>query len=84
MHVEFFGIPRERAGIAEVEIEAATLGQALSVLASRFPSLGDLMPAGQLHTSVAANLNGDLFVSDPATSISADDRLILLSADAGG
>ena len=27
MHVEFLGIPRERAGVSEIEIEARTLGQ---------------------------------------------------------
>ena len=84
MHVEFLGIPRERAGIAEVEIDAATLGQALTVLASRFPALRELIADNRLHSSVAANLNGDLFVNDPNTVLGADDRLLLISADAGG
>ena len=84
MHVEFLGIPRERAGVPEVEIDAETLGQALTVLASRFPALRELIPAGGLHASVAANLNGDQFVRDLNTSLAADDRLLLLSADAGG
>ncbi len=84
MHVEFLGIPRERAGIAEVEIDAATLGQALAALAARFPALRELITADRLHSSIAANLNGDVFVSDPATSLAADDHLLLLSADAGG
>jgi molybdopterin converting factor small subunit len=84
MHVEFLGIPRERAGISEVEIDAATLGQAVATLAIRFPSLRELIVGGRLHASVAANLNGDRFVSDPETSLTATDRLLLLSADAGG
>jgi molybdopterin converting factor small subunit len=84
MHVEFLGIPRERAGLAEIEVEATTLGQALAVLAIRFPALRELIVAGRLHASMAANLNGDQFVSDPETSLNADDRLLLLSADAGG
>jgi molybdopterin converting factor small subunit len=84
MHVEFLGIPRERAGLSEVEIDAGTLGEALAVLAARFPALRELMTAGGLHASVAANLNGDQFVSDLNTSLAADDRLLLLSADAGG
>jgi hypothetical protein len=33
---------------------------------------------------VAANLNADLFVSDPRTALGKDDRLLILSADAGG
>jgi molybdopterin converting factor small subunit len=84
MHVEFLGIPRERAGVPEVEIDAATLGQALTTLAARFPALRELITAGGLHGSVAASLNGDRFVTDPSTSLEAGDHLLLLSADAGG
>jgi len=84
MHVEFLGIPRERAGLSELEIEAETLGQVLDVLAARFPRLRDLLTEGRLHPSLAASLNADLFISDPATRLVNDDRLLILSADAGG
>jgi molybdopterin converting factor small subunit len=84
MHVEFLGIPRERAGISEIEVDAATLGQVLGTLAVRFPALRELMTADGLHSSIAANLNGDAFVTDPATTLAANDRLLLLSADVGG
>jgi molybdopterin converting factor small subunit len=84
MHVEFLGIPRERAGISELEIEADTLGELVGVLALRFPAFGELVAAGRLHPSLAANLNGDVFVRDPQTSFTKDDRLLILSADAGG
>ena len=84
MLVEFLGIPRERTGVSEVELDAATLGEVLTVLPARFPKLRELMPAGALHASVAASLNGDRFVHDPTTRLAAGDRLILLSADAGG
>jgi len=84
MHVEFLGIPRERAGISELEVEADTLGQLLGALATRCPALRELITAEGLHPSIAANLNGDEFVSDPATRLAAHDRLLILSADAGG
>ena len=84
MHVEFLGIPRERAGLSEIEVDAQSLGQLLGRLADRFPALGELIDEDRLHPSLAANLNGDEFVSDPDTSLSDDDRLIILSADAGG
>jgi molybdopterin converting factor small subunit len=84
MHVEFLGIPRERAGLSEVSVEAATLGELLGTLARRFPSLGELIAGECLHPSLAANLNGDEFVSDPATPLAADDRVLILSADVGG
>jgi molybdopterin converting factor small subunit len=84
MHVELLGIPRERAGVAELELEADTLGQLLIVLERRFPSLGALVEAGRLHSSILASLNGDRFVSDPLTRLSAGDCVLILSADAGG
>lgn len=84
MHVEFLGIPRERARVSEVEVDAVTLGDALAAVAARFPALRDLITADRLHPSVVANLNGDMFISDPSTTLGAHDRLILLSSDAGG
>lgn len=84
MYVEFLGIPRERAGISEVEVDATSLGELFGALATRFPALRELMTPAGLHGSVAASLNGDIFISDPGTSLSAEDRVILLSSDAGG
>jgi hypothetical protein len=56
----------------------------LIVLERRFPSLGALVEAGRLHSSILASLNGDRFVSDPLTRLSASDCVLILSADAGG
>jgi molybdopterin converting factor small subunit len=84
MHVEFLGIPRERAGISQLEIDAGTLGELLDALASRFPAFGELLTSEGLHPSLAANLNGDDFVSDPGTRLAHDDHILLLSADVGG
>src|SRR5262245_57524265 len=84
MKVEFLGIPRERAGIAELELDAETLGQLLAALEQQFPALGTLMEAGHLHRSILASLNGDRFVSDPRTRLSTGDCVLILSADAGG
>ncbi len=49
MYAEFLGIPRERAGLSEVEVEATTLGQLLGVLSERFPAFGDLLTEDGLH-----------------------------------
>ena len=84
MYVEFLGIPRQRAGISEVEIEAETLGQLFGELAVRYPALADLISADRLDPSLAANLNGDEFVSDPTTLLDGNDRVLILSADVGG
>jgi molybdopterin converting factor small subunit len=84
MHVEFLGVPRERAGVSELDVEALTLGQLLGTLVTQLPALGPIIQADRLHPAFVANLNGDRFVSDPATPLSEDDCILILSADAGG
>jgi len=53
-------------------------------LAEQFPSLGQFINSDRLHPSFTANLNGNEFVSDPQTTLYKDDRVLILSADAGG
>ncbi len=84
MRVEFLGLARERAGVAELDLHVETLGQLLLALAGRFPSLAELITTNGLQPSVVANLNGDRFVSDPRTRLKEDDSVLILSADAGG
>ena len=84
MHVEFLGVSRERAGIPELEVHAATLGQLLGALVARLPSLAEIIENDRLHPAFVANVNGDRFVKDPATPLGDDDRVLILSADAGG
>ena len=84
MHVEFFGVPRQRAGIANLEVDADTLGQLLRKLAVQMPPLAEVIAIDRPHPSFLANLNGDQFVSDPQTPLLDDDCVIILSADAGG
>ena len=84
MHVEFLGVPRQRAGVAELVVEAGTLGQLLAVLSHRLPSLSELIVGDRLHPAFVANLNGDEFISDPGTALGANDYVLILSADAGG
>ena len=84
MHVEFFGVPRERAGVSALEVHADTLGQLLDTLARRMPSLSEIIEDDRLHPAFIANLNGDRFVTDPQTPLRAGDSGLILSADAGG
>ena len=84
MRVELLGIPRERAGVAELELQAETLGQLISTLAARFPGFRDVVAGECLTSSFVANLNGDRFVRDPRTRLRDDDCILILSADAGG
>jgi sulfur-carrier protein len=89
IRVEFFGIARQRAGVGEVRLDLrsadARLGDVLGDLAGRLPEFGrELLVGGRLHESLAANLDGSRFVSDPATPIRDGQSLLILSADAGG
>jgi molybdopterin converting factor small subunit len=84
MHVEFLGVPRDRAGIAELDVEANTLGRLLGTLSAQVPGLAELIAVDRLHPSLAASLNGDRFISDPETPLGEDDHVLILSADAGG
>jgi len=84
MFVEFLGIARERSGVSELELDARTLGQLLEALPDRLPGLRDVIHDGVLHRAFSANLNGDVFVSDPGTLLDASDHLLILSADVGG
>ena len=87
--IEFFGVPRQRAGTERVEIEAASLGEALAVLSERFGGMAEVCfdvcdEVGRLRSGYVANLNGDRFVSEPDTPLADGDSLLILSADAGG
>ena len=46
--------------------------------------LAELIADDRLHPSLAASLNGERFISDPRTPLADDDRVLILSADAGG
>jgi hypothetical protein len=84
--VEFFGIPRLRAGQAEMVIEAETVAQALSVAQALFPGLeGLVLPGGVIGPSFRVSINGTRFVTRGlAERLAPGDHLLILSADAGG
>lgn len=83
--VEFYGIPRHRAGLAEVTVAAGTLAEVLNRVSSHCTGLGDLFEAdGSLNRQYLLSIDGNVFVTDLHRPIDAAERLLLLSADAGG
>ena len=86
--VEFFGIARQRAQVPSIEIPVdgpIAIFEVLQLLSERIPSLVpdcivDLRPSDYC----ALNVNGDQFVTDYKLSLQPADRLLFLSADAGG
>jgi molybdopterin converting factor small subunit len=85
IRIEFYGIPRKRAGIDSIDVEAATLQEALSCAVAHSPALLACCTAdGRLKLGYVANVNGRTFVHDPHTPLDDGDSLLLMSADAGG
>jgi molybdopterin converting factor small subunit len=83
--VEFYGIPRQRAGRAELRVPAGTVADALAAVEQACPALAGLRQAdGRLSAHYLLSLNGDRFVRDLRQPLEAGDCLIVLSADAGG
>lgn len=83
--VEFYGVPRRRAGRAELAVDADTAAAALARIAAACPDLGGLVtPDGRLASQYLLSVGGERFVADLAEPLPAGTRLLLLSADAGG
>ena len=89
IRVEFFGVPRLRAGVAEtvIELPQGTLPFAdlLAQLAQQFPSLSrECFAEGTIRAGYSANVDGRRFISRPDDRVEAGETVLLFSADAGG
>ncbi|HUS39025.1 MAG: MoaD/ThiS family protein [Pirellulales bacterium] len=85
VHIEFFGIPRQRAGVAKTTVQTGQLGDVLAELERRYPALAETcLQDGQLRPGYTANLGGDRFINDPSTELADGDVVLIFSADAGG
>lgn len=85
--IELYGVPRLRAGVARLSVEAASVAEALAALGRECPALrGTVIDGGGAGVNPAYRLsvNGERFVTDPSAPLADGDALILLSADVGG
>ena len=88
--VELFGVARLLAKTKVISLSLsgdATLTHVLSAVAQRLPVLvGRVIHTDgtDLLAGFACNINGTNFVRDPNTKIHPQDRIFILSADAGG
>ena len=83
--IELFGVPRARAGVRELVVSAATVGAALDEAITQCPPLADVFKSdGSLLPQYLLSLDGQRFVADRSQALQSGDRLLLLSADAGG
>jgi molybdopterin-guanine dinucleotide biosynthesis protein A/molybdopterin converting factor small subunit len=88
--VELFGVARLIGKERDVPLAlpaGATLSDALSALAGKLPALvGRVIAPGGRHLvdGYACNVNGLEFVRHSASLVKGGDRIIIMSADAGG
>jgi hypothetical protein len=83
--VEFFGIPRQRAGRAELAVPAGTLSEIIERVEQACPGLTGLRQGdGRFAPHYLLSIDGQQFVTDPHQPVRPGERLLLLSADAGG
>ncbi len=82
--VEFYGVPRLRAGVSWLAVEADTIHAALAAVAAACPGLADVLAGDQLAPHYLVSVNGDRFVTELDAELVPGTVLLLLSADAGG
>jgi molybdopterin converting factor small subunit len=88
--VELFGVARLVARTSEVSLAlpaGATFSEACAALAEKLPVLvGRVISVDRAHLvdGYACNVNGLVFVRTPTAVVNSGDRLVILSADAGG
>jgi len=86
--VELFGVARLLAKTNEVSLSLppnATLADVISTLAQRLPVLsGRIINDDGLVSGYSCNINGVTFVRTPEAEVNSGDKILILSADAGG
>lgn len=75
-------------GVAQIEVESDTVGQAVEQLAEKYPALRPHLfdDAGELRAFVNLFLNDEdvRFLQGPQTALKADDKLMIVPSIAGG
>jgi molybdopterin converting factor small subunit len=85
VRIELYGVPRLRAGVQTVDVQASTIGDALLQLQRACPQLDpDVLTDGQLNAAYVVAIDGGTLTRDPHVSLNAGDTLVLLTSQAGG
>ena len=86
--VELFGVARMLTKTQWVPLDlaqGATLAQVFSALVDKFPVLlGRVINSEGLSNGYTCNINGLKFVRTPSAAVNSGDKILILSADAGG
>ena len=88
IHIEFYGVARQRAGVASASLPLAgpvSLKSVIAHLQSAYPDFAEECLQGHsLCDNYVVNIDGHRFVRDMGTEIRDDACLLIMSADAGG
>ncbi|MFN0197375.1 MAG: MoaD/ThiS family protein [Planctomycetaceae bacterium] len=85
IRVEFYGIPRSRAGIEALDVHEGSLSEVLRTLGERLPRFADdCLDGSDLRSGFLACINGKQFTTDGGQTLHDGDSLLILSADVGG
>ena len=83
--VEFFGIPRQRAGRTELSVPAGSLQEVLTAVQEQCPALHDLRKAdGKIAGHYRVSLEGERFLTNAQEILPPNSHVLILSADVGG
>ena len=83
VRVEFYGLARLRAGRPALEVEAATVGEALRAADAALPALGSVRD-GRLSPEYLVTTNARGFTPDLTQVVTGSGILLVFGADAGG
>jgi molybdopterin converting factor small subunit len=83
VRVEFYGLARLRAGVAELAVDAETVKAALTAASAACPGLRVMNGTG-VSPEFLVSLNGVKFVPELDEPLSGGESLLILGADAGG
>lgn len=82
VRVEFYGLARLRAGVAELTVQAATVRAALEAIQVACPQL-QVLRGTAVSPEFLVSVDGGRFVTDPDTPL-VGGSLLVLGADVGG
>lgn len=83
IRVEFFGLARERAGIANWEVPACRLMELLHQIECAFPNFQGLLTSDGTASPFRISLNGERFVTTDE-KLQPGEKVLILGAEAGG
>ena len=85
IQVEFFGVPRLKAGLALTQVTANTVAELFATLREQLPEFADACLHGdQLKKEYLLSINGTQFTRDESFNLNEGDHVLILSADVGG